>query len=437
MEIYYKIINHNMKQFNYQYKLGLNLLDKDFDPDRNNICSQGGLYFTTKKYLYRQMYRGSKLCIIELPSDARVVDSIWKENHIVEQHNYRTDKLIIKKIYSLFNENDIKEIIEIEPELVYMIYDRKFMFTQLYESIDIIINIKSKICYDCNWAIKLTDELIKKNNLYVIETLSKQHKLINTELINTELGKISCFDLCMFVCIEYNLSDMCQIIVDKFGCKLSNIPFYLNNNIEFFKEIGVSFCLLAHLCKRLDIIDILRNSSMFKYNWIHPYFNTSLNFGKFVHNNNQIVQTLPSYYVDIIMNYITGEDKCSICSEKYININSTPILLNCGDMVCVECYKRLEYKTSKNETSKNETSKNETSKNETSKNETSKNETSKNISMYKKNIIITQIKTNNCPKCVKPFTTCLLNETKSINVHCIICEDYIKHVKNNIFIENL
>ena len=85
---FYKFLRNDLTHFDFKYQLGLNTDTKPFNP--TNECSAGGLYFCQEsdcQHHYR--HYGTKLALIEIPDDARVY---------VEDHKFKSDKIIIKEI---------------------------------------------------------------------------------------------------------------------------------------------------------------------------------------------------------------------------------------------------------------------------------------------------------------------------------------------------
>jgi flagellar biosynthesis/type III secretory pathway chaperone len=85
---FYKFLKNDLKHYDFQYELGLNIDTKPFNP--NNTCSEGGLYFCeeSKCHMYWMSY-GNKLAFIEIPNDARVY---------IENDKFKADKLVITEV---------------------------------------------------------------------------------------------------------------------------------------------------------------------------------------------------------------------------------------------------------------------------------------------------------------------------------------------------
>jgi len=85
---FYKFLNDDLKHYDFEYKLGLNVDILPFNPI--DECSGGGLYFCEESncHIFWKDY-GKKLALIEIPDDARVY---------VERDKFKADKIIIKDI---------------------------------------------------------------------------------------------------------------------------------------------------------------------------------------------------------------------------------------------------------------------------------------------------------------------------------------------------
>jgi hypothetical protein len=103
--VYYKITNEKENHHGYQYKDGLNVLDKPFET--TGSCVVGGLYFTTKEYIHHFLdYGGNNgwLREITLPDDALMVQD--SETSLVK---YRADKIILGKRMPLYCKETVQE----------------------------------------------------------------------------------------------------------------------------------------------------------------------------------------------------------------------------------------------------------------------------------------------------------------------------------------
>jgi len=93
--MYLKITNETENHNGFQYKDGLNILDKEFDNNENNHCSIGGLYFATLDHIHEFFDYGIYLRVIELP----VEDCEFKM--VKDETKFRANKIILKNKYLL------------------------------------------------------------------------------------------------------------------------------------------------------------------------------------------------------------------------------------------------------------------------------------------------------------------------------------------------
>ncbi|AYV85411.1 MAG: putative ankyrin repeat protein [Satyrvirus sp.] len=94
-KIYFKVTNAEENHHGFQYMDGLNVLDKEFDYNRKNTCSAGGLYFADNKNIHDFYNYGIYLRIVELPVD----DPDFKMLHV--DGKFRANKIILKEKYRL------------------------------------------------------------------------------------------------------------------------------------------------------------------------------------------------------------------------------------------------------------------------------------------------------------------------------------------------
>jgi len=87
--MWYKILNTNLKQHRFQYKLGLNIDTVKFNP--SGSCEEGGLYFTNAENLHKFFDCGTLIADLEIPEDA----SVYKDP---DGDKWKADKLIVKSI---------------------------------------------------------------------------------------------------------------------------------------------------------------------------------------------------------------------------------------------------------------------------------------------------------------------------------------------------
>lgn len=96
-EIYLKITNAEEKHYGYQYKDGLNVLDKEFQTEGS--CVPGGLYFTDIHNIDKFFRYGVNLRIVRLPKD----NPNFKMVKDPEGDKWRANMIILGEKYSLFD----------------------------------------------------------------------------------------------------------------------------------------------------------------------------------------------------------------------------------------------------------------------------------------------------------------------------------------------
>ena len=94
-QIYFKITNEKENHNGYQYKDGLNILDKPFE--KTGSCVRGGLYFTDAQNIHKFYHYGTNLRIIKLPID----DPEFKMVKDPANDKWRANKIILCEKYSL------------------------------------------------------------------------------------------------------------------------------------------------------------------------------------------------------------------------------------------------------------------------------------------------------------------------------------------------
>jgi hypothetical protein len=102
-KIYVKITNNDECHNGFQYQDGLNIVNKPFE--QTGSCASGGLYFTDLENVHNFYYYGVWLRIIEIPTDAQVVE----DPDTTHGKKWRTDKMILHERYYLYDPETIKK----------------------------------------------------------------------------------------------------------------------------------------------------------------------------------------------------------------------------------------------------------------------------------------------------------------------------------------
>ena len=167
----YKFLNNDLKHYDFEYKLGLNIDTEQFNP--MNKCSKGGLYFCEESdnYMHCTSY-GSKLALIEIPNDARVY---------IEDHKFKADRLIIKKIIDFKNIDD-KFWIDIVPKNGWALkyvkkQNEEICILAVQQNGRILEHVKEQTDKICESAVKQTSSafLFVKNHTDEICKITVQH----------------------------------------------------------------------------------------------------------------------------------------------------------------------------------------------------------------------------------------------------------------------
>lgn len=101
---YFKITNKDENHHGFQYKEGLNVLDKPFD--EQGYCVPGGLYFTDAKHICEFLSYGVYLREISLPFDDK--DFRWVRDN---GNKWRANKIILGKRYYLSEVDTFKYLV--------------------------------------------------------------------------------------------------------------------------------------------------------------------------------------------------------------------------------------------------------------------------------------------------------------------------------------
>jgi len=100
MATYYKLLNPDLKHYNFTYKEGLNELSEPFNPDP--LCKSGGLYFSDQDNIFKwiELYDYNPdllIACVTLPEDAQFI-TIY-----TYKKKYKSDKIILSNIQRLDN----------------------------------------------------------------------------------------------------------------------------------------------------------------------------------------------------------------------------------------------------------------------------------------------------------------------------------------------
>ncbi len=93
-QIFYKILNKELKHNGFQYNLRLTIDTVPFNP--SGSCEPGGLYFTTFDHIFKFIDYGNNIAEISIPEDAKVYGYPGDDR-------YKADRIFIKNIETLEN----------------------------------------------------------------------------------------------------------------------------------------------------------------------------------------------------------------------------------------------------------------------------------------------------------------------------------------------
>ena len=244
--IYYKILKEYLIHKGFQYKLGLYIDTKEFNPS----CSyeSGGLYFTDKDNIGTYLKYGIYIAEITIPDDAKVykdpLNNVWKADKIFinkycsfEEWNGWNEKSYILALDNNCNsiwipeEYKIKKLCLLAIEQNYYALQHvpeKFITKELCElvikkdnqALDDRIS-KQELDYTIeNFKIKEFYLRIIKNHYYAIQWIPEKYKI--KELYETSI-KCNGYTL-RYVPEEFKTKELCLIAVNQNGLVLEFVP---------------------------------------------------------------------------------------------------------------------------------------------------------------------------------------------------------------------
>ncbi len=100
---FYKLTNETENHNGFQFQDGLNT---DTYPINTNKCSQGGLYFTNEKKIYKWISYNNKTM-----KYIREVEILDDSEIYIEDDKYKTDKFVLKSRKIIFEDDEICKLI--------------------------------------------------------------------------------------------------------------------------------------------------------------------------------------------------------------------------------------------------------------------------------------------------------------------------------------
>lgn len=108
-KVFYKLTHEDEVHYNFKYKDGLNTLKGKFSGIESGLCVKGGLYFADESNIINyNTYYSYWLREVTIPENAKVVKIVQKDTI-----KYRTDRLILGKIYSFKSHRCIKMLLDL------------------------------------------------------------------------------------------------------------------------------------------------------------------------------------------------------------------------------------------------------------------------------------------------------------------------------------
>lgn len=102
-EKYYKILADNMHQKGFQFKEGLNVDDKPFDP--TPTC-KNAFFFTTKGNIHNFLGYGNLIAEVEIPEGEQVVKV---QEHEYSNIKFKAHQMILKNVKTLTDKSVLEE----------------------------------------------------------------------------------------------------------------------------------------------------------------------------------------------------------------------------------------------------------------------------------------------------------------------------------------
>jgi hypothetical protein len=293
-----KILKRNLNHYNYQYKLGLNILKEKFKP--YGECEGGGLYFCDMKKFYLYNDYGPFVGILKLPNDAKIY---------VEEDKFKTDKFIIEKIvdkkeFYLDDYYDTENSFKIFEKLLFHIENPYYYLRKQTDEINwLCIRMYPKflerienpnieiIKYCINRIPGLFYHLENKPYDLCLFACSLDYHCLNyvpSSLINNQLCETACrldgnalefvpsyfktYELCKIACKSGNYAlkfvpenfknyNLCKIACLSNGFTIK----YINKNFDLKQKYKLLKIAFNNDSSSLDFIDVILNHKEIEY----------------------------------------------------------------------------------------------------------------------------------------------------------------------------
>jgi len=270
---FYKFMYDDLKHYNFEYKIGLNINTEQFDPS----TSGKGLYFCCESqcHLYWHLY-GTKLASVQIPDDARV--------H-VGQNDFKTDRLIITDIVDFYDVADsfwINNIILNNGYALQFIKDPTNLTTEIcglavkenpttlrYVPINLMTE---EICVSAVERDGLTLEYTKHLMTYEMCLIAvKQNSLalihVKKQFITTDIYELTLRDdglLLQF--ITEQTEDLCKMAITQNGLALQYVKYQTDEICSIaVQQNGLSLEYVRDQTETVCILAIKQNSLALEY----------------------------------------------------------------------------------------------------------------------------------------------------------------------------
>lgn len=193
--VYLKVLNETENHNGFQYKTGLNILDKSFE--ETGTCVSGGLYFSDSENIHNFYSYGVWLRKVTLPKDAKEVSTFC---------SHRADKIILGERHSLFKKETYEEF-KVEK------------YSDLYEKLFNIKDITEHGFKDLLEATKYLHEVLKAdNNVWTLTNASRTGNLEVVRYVHEKMKAPSS------LCTISEAGKYGNLEVVKYLCEIAKAP---------------------------------------------------------------------------------------------------------------------------------------------------------------------------------------------------------------------
>ena len=262
-----KVMYDDHIHYDFEYKLGLNIDTKPFNPFGE--CSEGGLYFCDKTtlHLFWQNY-DTTIAIVTIPDDARVY---------VERNKFKSDKLVI---IEFLNFADISDSFWLE-----LLFDKKQSAALQYvenQTNDICVKAITQDASAIQFVRNQTEDLcmfaVQKNGMVIKyirnPTTSISYHAVKQNSEALKYIKNQTHDICVEAVtscfgLEFVLDqteELCIISVMNFGCSLRLVKIQTNTICKLaVKENGRALKFVKNQTEKICRYAVKQNGYALQY----------------------------------------------------------------------------------------------------------------------------------------------------------------------------